>query len=206
MKDPYKTLGVERTATDAEIKKAYYALAKKYHPDNYADSPLADLVSEKMKEINEAYDAITKEREGGYAYAYESEDEESHSGYTSAAKYAGIRTLINARRYQEAMSSLLAVPNDDRGAEWQYLYGCIMLGMGNYTDAVRHIETACYMDPGNVEYATARDSIKRSAASYGRGYSTADPAGSCDTCDVCSSLLCADCLCECCGGDLIRCC
>ena len=62
MKDPYKVLGVAREATDEEIKKAYRELARKYHPDNYVNNPLADLVEEKMKEVNEAYDQIQKER------------------------------------------------------------------------------------------------------------------------------------------------
>ena len=62
MNDPYKVLGVPRDATDEEIKKAYRELARKYHPDNYVNNPLSDLVEEKMKEINEAYDTIQKER------------------------------------------------------------------------------------------------------------------------------------------------
>ena len=65
MTDPYVVLGVSRTASDEEIKKKYRELARKYHPDNYANNPLADLAQEKMKQINEAYDAITKERAGG---------------------------------------------------------------------------------------------------------------------------------------------
>ena len=65
MRDPYTVLGVSQSATDEEIKKAYRELARKYHPDNYQDNPLADLAEEKMKEINEAYDIITKQRAGG---------------------------------------------------------------------------------------------------------------------------------------------
>ena len=64
MNDPYQVLGVPETATDAEVRKAYLNLARKYHPDNYHDSPLADLAQEKMKEINAAYEQITKERSG----------------------------------------------------------------------------------------------------------------------------------------------
>ena len=60
MKDPYEVLGVPHGASDEEIKKAYRELARKYHPDNYANNPLADLAQEKMKEINEAYDTLTK--------------------------------------------------------------------------------------------------------------------------------------------------
>ena len=58
MNDPYAVLGVSSSASEEEIKRAYRDLVKKYHPDNYANNPLADLAEAKMKEVNEAYDAM----------------------------------------------------------------------------------------------------------------------------------------------------
>ena len=69
MNDPYKVLGVPTNATESQIKEAYRELAKKYHPDKYINNPLADLAAEKMREINEAYDALMKKgnaSSGGY--------------------------------------------------------------------------------------------------------------------------------------------
>ena len=62
MNDPYKVLNVSPSASDEEVKKAYRDLARKYHPDNYHDNPLADLAQEKMKEINAAYEEVQKSR------------------------------------------------------------------------------------------------------------------------------------------------
>ncbi len=55
MTDPYQVLGISPNATDDEVKKAYKELSRKYHPDSYANNPLADLAEDKFKEVQAAY-------------------------------------------------------------------------------------------------------------------------------------------------------
>jgi len=210
MKDPYTILGVSRDASDEEIKKAYRALARKYHPDNYVGSNLADVAEEKMKEINEAYDAIQKMRAAG-STGYSSSSHTYNGGYSGqgyggAANFAQVRQLINEGRYSDAELILDAAPQSDRGAEWSFLKGCVLMQRGAFFDAQKYLETACYLDPTNMEYRQAKMQLRTNAGSYGSPYQTPGYAQSCSGCDMCSTLLCADCLCECCGGDLIRCC
>jgi len=209
MKDPYKVLGVSRDASNDEIKKAYRELARKYHPDNYVNNPLSDLVQEKMKEINEAYDEIQKQRSSsGYSSSGSSSNYNSDTGSSSGStNFYRVRELINSHRYSEAEIILDSTPSSDRGAEWNFLKGCVLIQRGWYFDAQRFLETACYMDPNNSEYRAALNNIQANAQNYGRGYRTVrNNSGDCSGCDMCSSLICADCLCEMCGGDLIRCC
>ena len=53
--DPYKTLGVDRKASQDDIKKAYRKLARKYHPDTNKDAGAED----RFKRISEAYDTLS---------------------------------------------------------------------------------------------------------------------------------------------------
>ena len=198
--DPYKVLGLERTATDEEVKKAYRELARKYHPDNYMNTPLADLAEEKMKEINEAYETIQKSRKENADRA----SDPSH-GNTAGSSYGRerlyeIRSYIESNNFYEAEIRLNSVPNAARSAEWYFLKGIVFRARGWYFEAAKYFEAACRMDPDNSEYLAALDEIQSFTASHTRARRD-------DTvCNLCCGLMAADCCCECCGGDLISCC
>ncbi|MEG0017645.1 MAG: J domain-containing protein [Hydrogenoanaerobacterium sp.] len=208
MTDPYQVLGIAPTATDDEVKTAYREMARKYHPDNYANNPLADLASEKMKEINEAYDAISEQRKNGSGY---SSNAGGYSGGTSSSQFADIRRMIQNGRSEDAAELLDGVPAPQRDAEWYFLKGSVLYTRGWLDQAYRNMAQAVNMAPQNAEYRAAMNQMmwqrNNGTNQNASPYRTTTPAaGGCSGCDMCSSLICADCCCECMGGDLINCC
>ena len=213
MNDPYKVLGVSPNSSDEEIKEAYRNLAKKYHPDNYADSPLQDVASEKMKEINKAFDTIMNARRGkttganGNPYG-----QNAYSNYNGAQNsgMADIRRLIRESRIIEAEELLDGIPVNARNAEWYFLKGSVYHSRGWLEDAANHFASAARMDPSNMEYRSAYNRVlNQQRGNFGGANPYRNTQGGntgCSACDVCSSLICADCCCECMGGDLISCC
>ncbi len=196
MRDPYEVLGVSPDAGEDEIKKAYRELAKKYHPDNYANSEFSDIANEKMKEINEAYDEILRRRAGESTNS-------SSSSQNSYGQFVRIRQLISAGRLAEA--EVLLDNETNRTAEWHYLKGLAAMYRRSYNDAAGFFARAHQMDPGNAEYANMYNRFRGAQQNYGN-FGPTGQYRECNTCDICNTLICADCLCECCGGDLISCC
>lgn len=200
-KNPYEVLGVSENASDEEIKEAYRKLAKKYHPDRYIDDGLKEMATEKMQQINEAYDAIKDMRQGKGKTSYGT----GYGGTGNAnSSFAEIRRMINNGQYSAAEEALDRVPQEKRDAEWNFLRGCVLLRRGWYHDATKYFDTACRMDPYNQEYRQARLRMESMAnqSTGGANMTMCNSTG----CDCCCDLICLDSLCECCGGDLISCC
>lgn len=196
--DPYAVLGVDRRASIEEIKRAYREQASKYHPDKYVGHELADLAQEKMKQINEAYDAIVREREGGSSagqtrYGYgEPGGPNGPGGGGGSGAYATVRELISRGRLDEAEAMLTGQARD---AEWYFLMGSIAYRRGWFDEADANWRNAVNMDPGNAEYQQAYRFSRREP---GRGAYNGGGGGSMerDLCNCCSALICMDCLCD----------
>lgn len=206
MRDPYEVLGVSPNASDDEVKRAYRELARKYHPDNYQNNPLADLAEEKMKEVNEAYDAITKARSGsgssygggyqsGYQSGYSSQGY-GHQGYGNQGQYGGgstsfaqVRQFINMGNLDGAEQLLRGVAT--KNGEWYFLMGSIAYRRGWLDEARQNYQIACQMEPGNMEYRQALSMMQQG----GYGYNTNMAGGQCDSLDCCTTMLCLNCLC-----------
>ena len=217
MRDPYEVLGVPSSATDDEVKKAYRNLARKYHPDNYHDSPLADVAQEKMKEINEAYEEVQSMRKNGGAgqssyggYGRNPYEQNPYGAYGGG--YGGdpafVRVRLSIAQGELNLAEELLNAMSDHNAEWNFLKGAICYRRGWMDEAKRYYETAVQMNPNNPEYRRALDILEGQGTTYRpNGYgnrSTAVFGG--DACTrICGALICVNCLASA-GGRFIYCC
>ncbi len=198
-KDPYVVLGVQRSATEEEVKAAYKELVKKYHPDQYQNNPLQDVATEKMAEVNEAYDEIINNIRNGEYASYQ-----STSTFFDSAK---VRELIQTGNITEADNILSRVDPARRDAEWYFLKGSVAYKRGWFNEAYDNFSKANSINPNNAEYAAALNQL----GSQRSGQMNGMPSGyyqnrNQDACNCCCDLMCMDACCECMGGDLIPCC
>lgn len=204
MRNPYEVLGINEGASEDEIKRAYRELVKKYHPDQYQDNPLSSLAEEKLREINEAYDFLTKNPSSAKQSGAWGNRNAAWNNQGGNESFKQVRAYINSGNI--AMAEEILNKSTDRSAEWFYLRGLVFLRKGWYNEAIMSIQTAVNMEPSNYEYKDALNRINMAnttyrGAAYGRGYNQGP-----DLCQMCQCLYCSDCCCELAGGDLINCC
>lgn len=230
MQDPYSVLGVSPSASEDEIKKAYRALAKKYHPDVNNGSAEAER---RMKEVNEAYSAVMKlRREGGtnfndagsgpssgaYGGGYNTGFGGGYGGFGGGSTYnqqgdpyadnphmQAARNYIRSGHFAEALNLLEGMR--ERGAEWYYLCGEANLGMGNRIAALNYARQAVSMNPTSFEYRALLNRVEGNTHFYQTG---GDAGGFSMPTAMCSNPLLTCCaanlLCNCCcGGRYIFC-
>ena len=182
--DPYKVLGVSPDATDEEIKKAYRALSRKYHPDANVGAPNIKEIEEKFKEIQAAYQQIMDARErgesgyghsqssyggyGGFGRGFGGYGNQSSGDYGStnedSLRYQAAANYINARHFQEALNVLSSI--SDRQAPWYYYSALAHMGLGNNIKAMDYARQANAMDPANPRYQQLLDQLESGGSWY----------------------------------------
>ena len=209
--DPYRVLGVPRTASREQINAAYKELSRKYNGEKATGGPLAAAAEEKLRELNDAYDRIvmasSADSDSDYIGYVEQNDENYGSGaYSEVSDYEDIRRKIHSGRLDDAAVLLDGIPVGSRNAEWFYLRATVLQKQGWLEEAANAFATARNMEPDNPTYNAAYKNITRSRNGGYRTSSRRREGSDCGVCDVCSVLMCTDCCCECMGGDFIPCC
>lgn len=209
--DPYKVLGIEPTATDEEVKKAYRKLSRKYHPDANVNNPHPEVAEEKFKQVQFAYDQIMKMRErGSTGYGGTGYGQSSYGGFGgfggfgSYGGFGGQRTnssdnmseddlrlqaalnYVNSGHYKEAMNILNSL--SQRTAKWYYVHAAASYGLGNQAQALDSAKKAVDMEPSNYQYQQLLQRLQggggwyqTTGTGYGRSQSGMD--------DMCCNLL-----------------
>lgn len=229
MTDPYGVLGVSRTASEEEIKKAYRNLSRKYHPDANVNNPNKEQAEEKFKQIQQAYQQIMREREHGSSYGYDSAEDGygnpfggfgSYGGFGGFYGYTGrdrqnedtdedalhmkaAYNYIQGGHYKEALNVLNTIAQ--RNAKWYYYSAIANAGAGNNVQALSYAQKAVELEPGNMEYQRVLQQLQYGGNWY-RGmqgtYMGMDRMGD----NLCGKLCISYMLCSCCCSGSGFCC
>ncbi len=211
MHDPYKILGVPSNATEEEIKKAYKALSRKYHPDANINNPNQDAAEEKFKQIQQAYQQIMKERTEGYGYSGSNSYGGyggfggSTTGYEEDSHLRAAGNYIRSGYYREARNVLDNMNSSARTARWYYYSALAHAGLGNQVTALEYAKRAASMEPYNAEYANLVYQFENGGTWYQqRQYTYGQPYTGGN--GMCMKICIANMICNlCCGGGGLCC-
>ena len=150
----YDTLGVERDASDQEIRKAFRRLALKYHPDRFSGEKRGEA-EERFQGITEAFNVLShpKSRE-----SYDKEISQGTDVKKMDAKEISRRLaakgsqLMREGKMAEAVETLkMAIDHDDGNARAHFFYAQVLGRIsGKERDALRHVERAISIESGNA--------------------------------------------------------
>lgn len=226
MYDPYAALGLNRNATEEEIKKAYRSLSRKYHPDANVNNPNKEQAEEKFKEIQQAYQQIMREREQGASGNYSQGGSGGQGNYWDFGDFFGgfggfqgqgrasggdegsayqqaASNYIRSGHYREALNVLGSMK--ERDARWHYLCAIANSGIRNNVAALEEAGRAAAMEPGNPEYQQLYARLQNGGSwYYDRRQSYGSPI--LGSGDFCMKLCLANLACNfCCGGGGLCC-
>ncbi|MBQ3574301.1 MAG: J domain-containing protein [Clostridia bacterium] len=138
----YSVLNLPPGAGKEDIRRAYREMARRWHPDRFPEGPERDWASEKMAEINAAYRACMN---GQTQTCADAESEKR--------ALRRIAEMIEGGEYKSARSMLMNLAT--RCAEWNYLFGAILLKTSDVKKALIYLGIASRQQPENVKYARA---------------------------------------------------
>ena len=210
MRDPYEVLGIQRGASDEEIKKAYRAKCKRWHPDLNPNDPTAE---EHFKEVQAAYDAITKGETGpqmggnpygGYRQQSYGGSQQGYSqqnygfdGFDGFDPF-GFGFGFNGYSQQSGASY-----SGSDSPEMQAARNFVVNGryaearLGNSIDALQDARRAVQLDPNNTEYRMHLQRLQNPGRTYRTQTTYAQPGG---IMRWCWSMILLNLLCNCCCG------
>lgn len=209
-KSPFIILGVSENCTQNELYDAYKRERNKYADLRFEPGEVGADACAKLEEIETAYAEANEILLTRFDISYTGDNLDDAD------------RAIKEGRLDEAQNILDNCVN--RTAQWHYLQSAIFYRKNWANDALKQLEFACQMEPDNAKYAEAKQNmlnhIKANTTAQGQSFyngenkeersyvnlNNQNATRGCTVCDCCSSLICADCCCECMGGDLISCC
>ena len=207
--NPFIILGISRDASQNEIYEAYKAKRDYYKEHIFDEGESGAEAARMLEQVEEAY-----------KQAMEHSHESATVSGEGNSSFEAVKQAIRDKNPDLAQKELDKISY--RGAEWHYFQSIVFYEKNWLNDSKKQLEIALQMDPGNPKYQRALENLRKkvdgsrpydsaqnvyqdNGTTTGRSYSqNASTTDGC--CAACQALWCADCCCECMGGDLIRCC